>query len=159
MQSAGVPTSLEPNRSRVAGSNPLTSASNRADTPCVLQNRFQLSDGSVTHCCRHVCVTYLVTAAATAGSAGEVCAAKIVAKNALRVPADYDFTPLVVESCGRQCSATHTVLKPLGRLATDSGRARARCSDRVIKFWVWNVSDSVRFICYVPGRRRCGIRA
>ena len=30
--------------------------------------------------------------------------------------------PPVVESCGRQCTATHTLLNLLGRLAADSGR-------------------------------------
>ena len=34
-------------------------------------------------------------------------------------PDGYDFTPLVVESYGRQCSATHTLLNLLGRLAAD----------------------------------------
>ena len=32
------------------------------------------------------------------------------------------LSPLVVESYGRQCSATHTLLNLLGRLAADSGR-------------------------------------
>ena len=62
-----------------------------------------------------------VAAAATAGSAAEGRAAKKVAKYALREPGGYDFTPLVVESYGRQCSATHTLLNLLGRLAGDSG--------------------------------------
>ena len=61
-------------------------------------------------------------AATTAGSAAEERAAKKVAKYALREPGGYDFTPLVVESYGRQCSATHTLLNLLGRLAADSGR-------------------------------------
>ena len=104
MQSAGVPTSIEPN-SRVAGSNPVTSAGDRAYVLCVLQDRLLLSDVSVTHYCAD---TYLATAATTAGSATETRAAKKVAKYALREPGGYDFTPLVVESYGRQCSATHT---------------------------------------------------
>ena len=37
-------------------------------------------------------------------------AAKKVARYALREPGGYDFTPLVVESYRRQCSATHTLL-------------------------------------------------
>ena len=44
-----------------------------------------------------------------------------VAKYALREPGGYDFTPLVVESYDCQCSATHTLLNLLGRLAGDSG--------------------------------------
>ena len=63
-----------------------------------------------------------MTAATTAGSAAETRAAKKVAKYALREPGGYDFTPLVVESYGRQCSATHMLLNPLGCLAADSGR-------------------------------------
>ena len=61
--------------------------------------------------------------------------AKKVAKFALRKPGGHDFTPFVVESCGRQCSATHTPLNPLGRLAADIRRvtkgrgSRARCGD------------------------------
>ena len=68
MQSAGVPTSLEPNCSKVAGSNPVILAGARADILCVLQDRLRLSDVSVTHCCAD---TYVDTAAATAGSAAE----------------------------------------------------------------------------------------
>ena len=95
MQSAGVPTSLEPNCSRVAGSNPVTSAGDRADILCVLQDRLLLSDVSVTHCYAD---TFVGQAAANAGSAAEACAAKKVAKYALREPGGYDFTPLVLES-------------------------------------------------------------
>ena len=69
------------------------------------EHRLLLSDVSVTHCCAD---TYVATAATTAGSATEARAAKKVAKYALREPGGYDFTPLVVESYGRQCSATHT---------------------------------------------------
>ena len=58
--------------------------------------------------------------AATAGSAAETRSKK-VAKYALREPGGYNFTPLVVESYGRQCSATYTLLNLLGRLAADSG--------------------------------------
>ena len=61
-------------------------------------------------------------AAATAGSAAEVRAAKKVAKYALREPGSYDFTPLVVESYGGQFSSMHTLLNLLGRLVADSGR-------------------------------------
>ena len=50
------------------------------------------------------------------------CAALRLAKYAWREPGGYDFTLLVVESYGRQCSATHTLLNLLGRLATHSGR-------------------------------------
>ena len=39
-----------------------------------------------------------------------------MAKYALREPGGYDFTPLVIESYGRQYSATHTLLNLLGRL-------------------------------------------
>ena len=49
-------------------------------------------------------------AATTAGSAAEARAAKRVAKYALREPGGYDFTPLVVKSYGRKCSAAHTIL-------------------------------------------------
>ena len=95
------------------------SAGDRADVLCVLQDRLLLSDVSVTHCCAD---RFGATAATTAGSAAETRAAKKVAKCALREPGGYDFTPLVVESYGRRCSATHTLLNLLGRLATDSGR-------------------------------------
>ena len=44
------------------------------------------------------------------------------AERLAREPGGYDFTPLVVESYGRQCSGTHTLLNLLGRLAADSGR-------------------------------------
>ena len=77
MQSAGVPTSFEPTCLKVAGSNPVTSAGDRADILCVLQDRLLLSDVSVTHCCAD---TYVDTADATAGSAAEGRAAKKVAK-------------------------------------------------------------------------------
>ena len=119
MQSAGMPTSLEPNCSRVAGSNPVTSAGDRANIICVLQDRLLLSDVSVTHYCVD---KYVVTAAATAGSAPEARAAKMSAKYASCEPGGYDFNPLVVESYGRQCSATHALLNLLGHLAADSGR-------------------------------------
>ena len=119
MQSSGVPTSLEPNCSKVAGSNPVTSAGDETDILCVLQERLLLLHVSVMHYCAD---TYVETAAATAGSAAEVRAAKKVSKYALREPGDYDFTPLVVVSCGRQCSAMRTLLNYLGRLAGDSGR-------------------------------------
>ena len=57
-------------------------------------------------------------AATTAGYAAEPRAARKVAKQvALLEPSGYDFTHLVVESYGRQCSATHTLLNLLGRLA------------------------------------------
>ena len=68
MQSAEVRTSLEPNCSKVAASNPVTSAAYRADTLCALQDRLLLSDISVTHCCAD---TYVEADAATAGSAAE----------------------------------------------------------------------------------------
>ena len=61
------------------GSNPVTSAGDRADILCVLQDSLLLSDASVTHC---FAVTYVEMAAATAGSAAEVRAAKKVAKYA-----------------------------------------------------------------------------
>ena len=102
MQSAGVPT-LMLNCSRVAGSNPVDSAGDRADIFCVLRDRLLLSDVSVTRCCAD---TYVAMAASTAGSPAETRAAKMVAKCALRKPGGIDFTPLVVESYGRQCSAT-----------------------------------------------------
>ena len=56
------------------------------------------------------------------GSAAETRAAKKVPKYALCEPGGYEFTPLVVQSCSRQCSATHTLLNLLGRLSADSGR-------------------------------------
>ena len=73
MQSAGVRTSLEPDCSRVTGSNPVTSAGDRADILCVLQGRILLSDVSVTHCCHEDMQR---------GTAAET--AKVVAKYALR---------------------------------------------------------------------------
>ena len=97
----------------------MTSAGDREDILCVLQDRLQLSDVSVTHCCAD---SYVDTAVATAGSAAEVRAAKKVAKCALREPCGYAVTPLVIESYGRQCSDTHTLQNLLGRLAANSGR-------------------------------------
>ena len=78
--------------------------------------------------------TYVETAATIAGSATDTHAAEKVAKCALREPGGYDFTPLVVESYDRQCSATYILLNLLGRLAADSGDqgdvgSRARCGD------------------------------
>ena len=73
MQSAGVPTSLEPNCSKVAGANLVTTAGTRAVILTVLQDRLLLSDASVTHCCAD---TYVERAAANEGSAAEVCAQK-----------------------------------------------------------------------------------
>ena len=99
MRSAAVPTSLGPNCSGVAGSNTVIAAGDRTDILCVLQDRLLLSDVSVTHCCAD---TNVDTAAATAASAAEGRAAKKVAKYALREPGGHDFTPLVVESYGRQ---------------------------------------------------------
>ena len=119
MQSAGVPISLEPNCSKLAGSNPVTSAGDRADILCVVQDRLLLSDVSVTQCCAS---TYVETAAATAGSAAEVRVAKKVAKYALHEPGGCDFTPLVVQAYGREYSTTYTFLNLLGRLAADSRR-------------------------------------
>ena len=119
LQSAGVPTSLKPNCSRVPGSNPATSGGDRTDVLCVLQDRLLLSIVSVAHCCAD---TYVVMAATTAGSAAQTRAAKKVAKYALRKPGGYNIMSLVLESYGRQCSATHTLLNLLGRLAADRGR-------------------------------------
>ena len=79
------------------GSNPVTSAGDRADILCILQDRLLLSDVSVIHCCADTCVE---TAVATARSATEVRAAKKVAKYTLHEPGGYDITPLVVESYG-----------------------------------------------------------
>ena len=119
MQSAGVPTSLEPNCSKVAGANPVTTAGARTHILTVLQDGLLLSDASVTHCCAD---TYVERAAATARAAAEVRAQRKVRKYALHGPAGYDFTPLVVEFYGRQCMATHALLNKLGHLAADSGR-------------------------------------
>ena len=105
MQSAGVPTSLEHNCSKVTGSNPVTSAVDRADIVCVLQDCLLLPDVSVTHCCAD---TYMDIAAATAGPTAEGRAAKKVAKYALREPGGYDFTPLVVQSYGPMFRPTYT---------------------------------------------------
>ena len=43
-----------------------------------------------------------------------------MAKYALYEPGGYDYTTIVVEFYGRQCSAMNTLLKLLGRLAADS---------------------------------------
>ena len=127
MQSAGLGCSLEPNCSKVARSNPVTSAGNRAHILCVLQDRVLLSDISLSHYCTDA---YVETAAATAGSATEVREAKKVSKYVLCKPGGSDFRPLVVAFYGRQCPATHTLQNILGRLAADSGRgSRARCGD------------------------------
>ena len=89
MQSAGVPTSLEPICSKVAGAHPVTTGV-RADILTVL-----LLDASVTYCCADTCIE---RAAATAGSAPEVRAQKKVRKYALHGPGGYDFTLFVVVS-------------------------------------------------------------
>ena len=107
-QSAGVPTSLEPTYSKVAGANP------SPPLVPVLQDRLLLSDASVTKFCAD---TYVERAEATAGSAAEVRAQKKVRKYALHGPGGYEFTPLVVESYGHQCTATHALLNKLGHLA------------------------------------------
>ena len=123
MQSAGVPTSVEPNCSTVAGSNPVTSAGDKADTLCVLQDRLRLSDVSVTDCCAN---TYVETPATTAGSAAEKRTAKKVAKYAPREPGGYGVTPVVVEAYYRQFSVTLKLLNFLGRVTADSGRVNKR---------------------------------
>ena len=43
-------------------------------------------------------------------------------KYTLHEPGGYDLTPLVVESYGCQCTATHALLNKLGHVAADSGR-------------------------------------
>ena len=101
------------------GAHPVTTTNARADILTVLQDLLLLSDASVTHCCAD---TYVERAAATAGSAAEVRAQKKVRKYALHGPGRYNFTPLVVESCDRQCTATHALLNKLGHLTVDSGR-------------------------------------
>ena len=119
MKSAGVPTSPEPNCSKVAGAQPITTAGAWDDTLTVLQDCLLLSCDSVTHCCAD---TYIERAAATAGCAAEVRAQKKVRKYALHGTGGHEFTPLVVESYGRQCTATHALLNKLWHLAGDSGR-------------------------------------
>ena len=73
MQSAGVPTSLEPNCSRVAGAHPVTTAGARADILTVLQDHLLLSDGSVTHCCAD---TYVACRCHRGVSSRSACAEK-----------------------------------------------------------------------------------
>ena len=90
MQSTGVPTSLEPNCSKVGGADSVATAGARADILTVLQDLLLLLDASVTHCCAD---SYVERAAATAGSAAEVRAQKKVRKCALHGPGGYDFTP------------------------------------------------------------------
>ena len=51
MQSTGVPTSLEPNCSKVGGADSVATAGARADILTVLQDLLLLLDASVTHCC------------------------------------------------------------------------------------------------------------
>jgi hypothetical protein len=119
MRSAGVPTSLEPNCSKVAGARPVTAAGDRADILTVLPTRLLLSDVSVTHCCADA---YVAKASTTAGSAAEARAEKKIRKYALQEPGGYDFAPLVVESHGRLCAASHALLNTLGGLASDTGR-------------------------------------
>ena len=82
-------------------------------------DRLLLSDVSMTHCCAD---TYVVAAVTAADSAAKTRAVKVVAKCALHEPGVYDFTPLVVESSGRQYSATHTLLNVLRHLHADSRR-------------------------------------
>jgi hypothetical protein len=43
-------------------------------------------------------------------------------KYALQEPGGYKFAPLVVESHGRLCAASHALLNMLGGLAGDTGR-------------------------------------
>jgi hypothetical protein len=78
-----------------------------------------LSDVSVTHCCADA---YVAKASTTAGSAAEARAEKKIRKYALQEPGGYDFAPLVVESHGRLCAASHALLNTLGGLASDTGR-------------------------------------
>ena len=119
MQSAGMPTSPEPNCSKVAGAHSVTTAGARADILTVLQDYLLQLDASVTHCCAD---TYVERTAATAGSAAEVRAQKKVGKYGLHGPGGHDCTPLVVESYGHPCTATHALLIKLGHLAANSGR-------------------------------------
>ena len=107
------------NCSKVAGANPVAAPGDRADILAVFQDRLLLADASVTHCCAD---TYVAAASSTAGAAAELRAAKKVAKYALQERGGYDFTPLVSESYGRLCSASHGLLNKLGLLASDSGR-------------------------------------
>ena len=66
--------------------------------------------------------SHVAAASRTAGSAAETLALQKVRKYALHEPGGYDFTPLVVESYGRQCKSSHALLNKLGHLASDSGR-------------------------------------
>ena len=77
MQSAGVPTSLEPNCSEVAGAHLVTTAVARTDILTVLQDGLLLSDVSVTLCCAD---TNVERATATVGAAAEGRAQKQVRK-------------------------------------------------------------------------------
>ena len=69
MHSAGVPTSLEPNYSKIVGAHPVCTAGAGADVLTVFQDRLLLSDASVTHSCAD---TYIDPTATTAGCAAEV---------------------------------------------------------------------------------------
>ena len=86
----GCPPHLSPTAQKSRDPTQSPWPGDREDILCVLQDRVLLSDISVTHCCGDA---YVETAAATAGSAAEVRAAKKVAKYALREPGGYDFTP------------------------------------------------------------------
>ena len=114
-----VPTSLEPNCSKVAGAHPVTTAGARADILTVLQDLLLLSDAFVNPRCVDTCIE---RAATTADPAAEVSAQKKVRNYALHGLSGHDFTPLVVESYGHQCKASHVMLNQPGHLAADSGR-------------------------------------
>ena len=53
-----------------------------------------------------------------------------VSRYSLRKPGDYDFIPFMVESNGRQCTATHTLLTFWGALSLTAGVTK-ECESRV----------------------------
>lgn len=99
MQLVGVPTSLDPNCSKLAGEQPVTSPGETADLLTILPYQLLLFDVSVTHIAANA---YVAAASLTTGSVAGARAQKKFHNYALHEPGGYDLTPLVLESLGRQ---------------------------------------------------------
>jgi hypothetical protein len=95
---------LEPNYAKIASARPVTAAFDRADILTVLSTRLLLFDVSVAHCCANAHVAKALT---TAGSA-PACREENLQVRSVEARI-FDFAPLVVESHGRLCAASHAL--------------------------------------------------
>ena len=62
-------------------------------------------------------------------------------------PGGDDFSPLVVESCGRRCPATHMLLNLFGPLAAHTGRV---CKRTLVEGALWRLSTALCIPCARP---------